>query len=182
MACLYGNQEENPVWLSVKRQTRAWRMREKKIYQLLQTNREFPKYLEPENRTHKRMHDLMESSTIYIVVDSINKKETRIGETKSFNHLQAELVRHFAATLPSLAIQTGMNYSSISTPIDMVALRTPVVFLDVHQRTNGHVHYVKLGHNSLTWQRHTSSSSKLPWLQGRASGPGLTTGQIFPSR
>jgi hypothetical protein len=134
---LYGNQEENSVWRSVKRQTRAWRMREKKIYQLLpaggKTNWWYNSCIS-ENRTEKNKHDLMDSSKIYIVVDSIDKKETHMADTKSFQHLQAELVRHFAATLPSLAIQTGWTGDTKFTAVDMVALKTPVVFLDVHRR------------------------------------------------
>ena len=53
--------------------------------------------------------------------------------------LQTELVRHLATTLPSLAVQTGRLRKDrpghgLGIPVDLCALRTPVIFIDMRKR------------------------------------------------
>ena len=53
--------------------------------------------------------------------------------------LETELVRHLATTLPSLAVQTGRLRRNrpgqgLATPVDLCALQTPVIFIDMRER------------------------------------------------
>jgi hypothetical protein len=53
--------------------------------------------------------------------------------------LETELVRHLATTLPSLAVQTGRlrrnrSGQGLATPVDLCALQTPVIFIDMRER------------------------------------------------
>ena len=53
--------------------------------------------------------------------------------------LETELVRHLATTLPSLAVQTGRLRRNrpghgLAMPVDLCALQTPVIFIDMRER------------------------------------------------
>ena len=96
---LYQNPNETAVWRSIRRASRAWRQRDRKLLELV-----WEKF---ENEVPECRCDLDPNAMIYLLVDTIHAKKDTLGHRGPFNKLMNELIRHMASTLPSLTIKTG---------------------------------------------------------------------------
>ena len=96
---LYQNPDETAVWRSIRRASRAWRQRDRKILELV-----WSKF---DNEVPESSCDLDPNAMIYLLVDTIHAKKDILGHRGPFNKLMNELIRHMARTLPSLTIKTG---------------------------------------------------------------------------
>eukprot|EP00900_Chrysochromulina_parva_P017672 jgi/Chrpa1/25906/Chrysochromulina_OHIO_Genome00025736-RA len=134
---LYQNPDEASVWRGVRRASRAWRQRDRKILELVHAkfDDEIPIY-----RT-----DLDPNAMIYLVVDTIHPKRERLGDKKPFNRLMNELLRYLAETLPCLTIKTGhsdkpnldkatQHASSLGVAMETMLSGSPLLFLDMRDR------------------------------------------------
>ena len=134
---LYQNPDEASVWRGVRRASRAWRQRDRKILELVHAkfDDEIPTY-----RT-----DLDPNAMIYLVVDTIHPKRERLGDKKPFNRLMNELLRYLAETLPCLTIKTGhsdkpnldkatQHASSLGVAMETMLSGSPLLFLDMRDR------------------------------------------------
>jgi hypothetical protein len=96
---LYQNPDESAVWRSIRRASRAWRQRDRKLLELV-----WEKF---DNEVPESGCDLDPNAMIYLLVDTIHAKKDILGHRGPFNKLMNELIRHMASTLPSLTIKTG---------------------------------------------------------------------------
>eukprot|EP00931_Biecheleriopsis_adriatica_P103569 TRINITY_DN78381_c0_g1_i1.p1 TRINITY_DN78381_c0_g1~~TRINITY_DN78381_c0_g1_i1.p1 ORF type:complete len:952 (-),score=156.32 TRINITY_DN78381_c0_g1_i1:26-2881(-) len=137
VAKLYQNPSLNTVWRGIKRGSKAWRQRDRKIQEMV-----LAKY---KNDVPVAEYDLDPNGVLFLVVDTIDAKRNRIGDRRAFNKLLNELVRHLASTLPSLTVKTGhgdkphlensgMHASSLGVATELMLSGSPMLFLDVRER------------------------------------------------
>ena len=141
---LYRNPDTSACWRDVRKQSKAWRQRDKMLLDLVAKQY---KDKETGGITY-RAHDLDPNAMFYLIVDGIDAKKGRdpkCGVKRSFNFLMNEMVRHLASSLPSLAIKTGnadkMTMSTASSALSSLAVAmdaaqsgTPLLLLDVRER------------------------------------------------
>lgn len=137
---MYCNPDTNAVWRDARRQSRAWRARDKKLLEL----------------THKTMAradgslpelgvDFDPNCTCVITTDMIESKKEGKWDKVPFNTLQNNLIRYLAKSLPSLTIKTGSSdtlklsqagqaMSCLDVALNAAQSGSPVLFLDVRER------------------------------------------------
>jgi hypothetical protein len=136
-ADLYQNPDELAVWRGIRKASRAWRQRDRKILELV-----WAKY---ENEVPEIKCDLDPNAMIYLLVDTIHPKREHLDHRGPFNKLMNELVRHLATTLPSLTIKTGNSdkpsleksgafETSLAVAMESMLSGSPLLFLDVRER------------------------------------------------
>jgi hypothetical protein len=96
---LYQNPDESAVWRSIRRASRAWRHRDRKLLELV-----WSKF---NNEVPETGDDLDPNAMIYLLVDTIHAKKDILDHRGPFNKLMNELIRHMASTVPSLTIKTA---------------------------------------------------------------------------
>ena len=132
---LYANPDMDSEWRRVKAQSRAWRMREPKLWEIMGTDPQVQK----DFATFVPVHDLDPHSNIMILVDNINSKDKWCLKQKAFSELNSALVRYLSSTLPSVAMMTGSfwdgsNDCGLSVPIQLVQSRCPLLCIDIRRR------------------------------------------------
>jgi hypothetical protein len=136
-ACqIYRNSLLDANWRQLRKSSRAWRQRDKKILDSMNAH------------YHGDIPFLnmdIVSAPYAIVVDGIDdKKGIPLVQTPGL-HLKNEIVRHFASQVPSLTIKTGNSdkailsdpsnaQSGLFVAIDAMSSGSPVLFLDVRER------------------------------------------------
>jgi hypothetical protein len=131
------NPDLNSVWRNIKRASRSWRQRDRKIQELLLARHK--------NNVPICEVDLDSHGVMFLLVDTINEKKNTIKDRRSFNRLLNELVRHLASTLPSLTVKTGhgdkpsldrskMHSSGLGVAVETMLSGSPVLFLDARER------------------------------------------------
>lgn len=137
---LYCNENPMATWREVRRASRAWRQRDRKLLELVHAQR-----ADTDGKLPHRSHDLDPNAMLYILVDSIDQKKDRCNDKRAYNRLMTELVRCLGATLPSLAVKTGnankvtlvqaqSAISSLGVAMEVAMSGTPLIFLDVRPR------------------------------------------------
>jgi hypothetical protein len=137
---LYRNLDDGAVWRGIRRASRAWRQRDRKLVELV-----FAKYSTQQELGVCGHCDLDPNAMIYLLVDTINAKKDMLGDRGPFNKLMNELLRHLATTLPSLTIKTGHSdkpslekahayASSLAVAMESMLSGSPLLFLDLRQR------------------------------------------------
>ena len=133
----YENPDESAVWRGVRRASRAWRQRDRKMLELV-----WARYHQNVPICHS---DLDPNAMIYLMVDTINQRKERIGERGPYNRLINELLRYLAQTLPCLTIKSGhsdkpilakasQHASSLGVAMEAMLSGSPLLFLDVRER------------------------------------------------
>ena len=134
---LYQNPDESAVWRSIRRSSRAWRQRDRKLLELV--------WAKFNNQVPVCGTDLDPNAMIYLLVDTIHPKKERLNERGPFNKLMNELLRYLATTLPSLTIKTGhsdkpvlekasQHASSLAIGMEGMLSGSPLLFLDLRER------------------------------------------------
>ena len=99
---LYSNANQNAHWRQMRRASRSWRMRDKKLLEVFQPDpQDDPSLL-------WRNYDIDPNATIVVLTDNIHPKKDRL-DTAPFGMFMSALARHLSSSLPSLAIRTGMS-------------------------------------------------------------------------
>lgn len=134
---LYQNPDTLAVWRAVRRGSKTWRSRDRKILELV-----WARY---QNRVPALGIDLDANAMIYLIVDTINAKKERIFERGPFNRLMNELVRYLSSTLPALSVKTGhadkpvleqssRHASSLGVAMEAMLSGSPLLFIDTRKR------------------------------------------------
>lgn len=137
---LYCNPDLNACWREVRKQSRAWRARDKKLLELV-------------HRTEARLDgslkenhiDFDPNCTCIITTDMIESKKESKWDKGPFNALLNGLVRYLGSSLPSLTIKAGAtsmgklsdagkSLGGIDVALNAAQSGSPVLFLDVRER------------------------------------------------
>lgn len=132
----------NPVLCEVRRSSKSWRQRDKKLQELVQSifrDNDPTDYA----ATPNMCLDLDENATTYVLVDRINAKKDEFDSGPA-GMLTRELIRYLSSQLPSLALKTGWTAkypfgvayaSALSACSDSAMSGTPTLFLDARLRS-----------------------------------------------
>ena len=135
--CLYANDKPSCRWRAIRRGSAAWSKRDPELFDLFNNQSHlltkfFPRY------------DISPDAPLVIITDGIDVRSNTCMQRGPANTLLTSLIRHFHLTLPSIVFRTGYgNAKSLTTDGAMSILRakdalnarSPVVFLDVRERT-----------------------------------------------
>ena len=138
---LYGDVNQNPdaEWRNVRRQCRAWRQREPKIYAAFHKCKDWMgDWIDPEQGFAKAgsVADLDPNVSVMILNDGLHKTSGKL-DPSAFDSLSSALLRFLASSLPSVALQTGRSPSHIGleSAISLVQAKTPLINIDLRERT-----------------------------------------------
>ena len=92
-----------------------------------------------------RWEDLDPNAMLHLIVDSIDQKKDCVGDKRPYTKLMTELVCCLAATLPSLAMETGSAskaplenahnaIAGLGFAMEAAMSGTPLLFLDLRER------------------------------------------------
>ena len=105
LCALYANDRPGLEWHEVRRRSFAWKQRDAEVKKCVEAA---GFYADAEGTLTGWGHDLDARAMIYLVVDGIGPEGRMNGAP--YNKLAAALVRNLAASLPSLALKTGMSW------------------------------------------------------------------------
>ena len=137
---LYCNGNLNACWRDARRQSRAWRTRDRKLLELVHRTMAKPDGSLPEDHS-----DFDPNCTTIITTDMIESKKESKWDKGPFTSLLNNIVRYLGSTLPSLTIKTsqadmltlaeaGKSMSCIDVALNAALGGSPVLFLDVRER------------------------------------------------
>ena len=135
---MYRNGNLNATWREVRKQSRAWRARDKKILELVHRT-----MAGPDGTIQEFRHDIDPNCTCIIATDMIESKKQSGFDSGPCNTLVTNLVRYLGSTLPSLTIKTAASNKSrlgaddptaLDLALDAAQAGSPVLFLDVRER------------------------------------------------
>ena len=127
---LYCNPDLNAVWRDVRKQSRAWRSRDKKILELVHKLN-----AKPDGSLPYCGMDIDPNCTCIITTDMIESKKESSWTKGPCNALLNSLVRY----LPSLTVKirfpnAGKAMAAIDIALNAAQSGSPVLFLDVRER------------------------------------------------
>ena len=140
IALFYHNPDPQAVWRGLRKQSRAWRARDKKLLELVYRSR-----AGRDGKLAARKNDLDPNALCYLIVDGIDTKRDKCNVKSSFTKLINELIRYLASTLPALALKTGNAnkmsleqangaLSGMGIAMEAAMSGTPLLFLDLRER------------------------------------------------
>ena len=135
---LYANKDETAYWRRLRKASRTWRMRDKKLQEVHGSDTAFGTGMAFRNR------DVDPNATCIVLFDTIDPVKEVFSGT-GYTALMDALVRHLHSTLPSLAIKIGCSCktsldkaknssASLASAVARAQSGTPVLFLDVRPR------------------------------------------------
>eukprot|EP00927_Polykrikos_kofoidii_P026351 TRINITY_DN23493_c0_g1_i5.p1 TRINITY_DN23493_c0_g1~~TRINITY_DN23493_c0_g1_i5.p1 ORF type:complete len:948 (-),score=131.35 TRINITY_DN23493_c0_g1_i5:318-3092(-) len=133
MPLLYKNPDDSAKWRHIRRSSRQWRQRDRRMVELMEDHPGWGFHV-----------DLDPNVTSYLLVDSINEhRGGKIGDMGPANMLLSSIITHFRKTIPTFGIKTGMSWkekpgerfqTGMSVVVDMLAAGVPVIGLDLRHR------------------------------------------------
>ena len=137
---MYCNPDLNACWREVRKQSRAWKSRDKKLLDLVQQLN-----AKPDGSLPSYNLDFDPNCMCIITTDAIEPKKESKFDKGPFNALLNHLVRYLGSSLPSLTIKTGFGdlltlaehgqaMSCIDIALDAAQGGSSVLFLDVRER------------------------------------------------
>ena len=131
--CFYANADPSCHWRTVRRQSRAWAKRDKKLLALNCT---------PDLMLNYHRYDLSADAPLVIITDGIDAQQDKAQVRGPATRLLTALTQHLNAKmgLPSIAFRTGyggarslMDDSAVSMlrALDLLNSKFSVIFLDV---------------------------------------------------
>ena len=140
IALFYCNPDSGANWRGVRKQSRAWRARDKKLLELVHRQR-----ADADGKLPVRYNDLDANASCYLIVDGIDERKDKCNVKASFTKLINELLRYLASTLPALALKTAnankvdLSHSTgvlsgMGIAMEAAMSGTPLLFLDVRER------------------------------------------------
>lgn len=137
---IYRNPDLKACWRDVRKSSRTWRARDKKLLEIVHAVEALADGSLPE-----RQDDLDANAEILLIVDGIEAKKEQGWDKAPFNALITNLVRYLSSSLPALTIKTGNGnsgtlaeagraLSGLDVALNAANGGAPVLFLDVRER------------------------------------------------
>eukprot|EP00438_Fugacium_kawagutii_P013932 Skav215208 [mRNA] locus=scaffold130:77506:102835:- [translate_table: standard] len=136
---LYLNHDPDAYWKLLRRQSKAWRSRDKVILETVHAYGTFGHKPDPENDF--RNYDLDRDATTLLIVDQVDSNH-RGFDSNPTNQLNVEIMRFLASTVPSLALKScwankskDNNTSGYQVCLDQANSGTKLLLLDIRKRS-----------------------------------------------